>query len=234
MDRSKLQRLSKGELIDLVLRLQRPEGTSRTSPELPFTNRTKQRDKAKPGGAKPTNNAGALPLHFGVRQKKVTTGHRAILAANCEADVRTVVMAVPATLILRASLGSRLYRDIEVLSSSTLADLADAIIPAFGFDMDHAYGFYSKLTGRLFDSPRRFELFADADMSDSRSVKHTPVTAAFRKVGSAMTLLYDYGDEWRFRVEVVETAKAQPGAAYPRVVSKFGKAPPQYPDMDDE
>jgi hypothetical protein len=143
-------------------------------------------------------------------------------------------MTEPATLILRASLRSRLYRDIEVSSSSTLADLAEAIVAAFGFDMDHAYGFYSKLTGKLFASPRRFELFADIEGSGSRSVKRTRVITAFQNVGSAMTFLYDYGDEWRFRVEVVETGQAQPGADYPRIVRKFGKAPPQYPDIEDE
>ncbi len=67
-------------------------------------------------------------------------------------------MPEPATLIFRASLRARIYRDIEVSGSSTLADLAEAIVAAFGFDMDHAYGFSSKLTGKLFDSPRRFEL----------------------------------------------------------------------------
>lgn len=145
-------------------------------------------------------------------------------------------MTESTTLILRASLGSRLYRDIEMSSSSTLAELAEAIVAAFGFDMDHAYGFYSKLTGKLFDSPRRFELFADLEGSGSRSVKRTRVITAFQKVGSAMTFLYDYGDEWRFRVEVVATGQAQPGpgAGYPRIVSKLGKAPPQYPDIEDE
>lgn len=143
-------------------------------------------------------------------------------------------MTEPATLILRASLRARLYRDIEVSSSSTLADLAEAIIAAFGFDMDHAYGFYSKLTGKLFDSPQRFELFADIEGSGSRSVTGTRVIAAFQKVGSAMTFLYDYGDEWRFRVEVIGTRQAQPDANYPRIVSKVGKAPPQYPDVEDE
>lgn len=136
-------------------------------------------------------------------------------------------MTEPATLIFRASLRVRLYRDIEVSSSSTLADLAEAIVAAFGFDMDHAYGFYSKLTGKLFDSPQRFELFADIEEgSGSRSVKGTRVTAAFQKVGSAMTFLYDYGDEWRFRVEVIGTGQTQPDANYPRIVSKIGKAPP--------
>ncbi len=53
MDRGDLQRLSKDELIDLVLRLQRPEKTSRTSSKPPSTDRKERRDKAKPGGARP-------------------------------------------------------------------------------------------------------------------------------------------------------------------------------------
>jgi hypothetical protein len=143
-------------------------------------------------------------------------------------------MTEPATLIFRASLRARLYRDIEVSSSSTLADLAEAIVEAFGFDMDHAYGFYSKLTGKLFDSPRRFELFDDIEASGSGGVTGTRVITAFHKVGSEMTFLYDYGDEWRFRVEVIETGQAEPGADYPRIVRKIGKAPRQYPNIEDE
>jgi transposase len=53
MDRGDLQRLSKDELIELVLRLQRPEKTSRTSSKPPSTDRKERREKAKPGGAKP-------------------------------------------------------------------------------------------------------------------------------------------------------------------------------------
>ena len=53
MSRDELERLSKAELIDLVLRLQRPDKTSRTSSKPPSTDRKSQREKAKPGGAKP-------------------------------------------------------------------------------------------------------------------------------------------------------------------------------------
>src|SRR3954468_4067081 len=53
MSRSDLERLSREELIELVLRLQRPEKTSRTSSKPPSTDRKEQRDQAKPGGAKP-------------------------------------------------------------------------------------------------------------------------------------------------------------------------------------
>jgi transposase len=53
MGRSDLERLSKEELIELVLRLQRPEKTSRTSSKPPSTDRKEQRETSKPGGAKP-------------------------------------------------------------------------------------------------------------------------------------------------------------------------------------
>ncbi len=45
--------MSKEELIELVLRLQRPQKTSRTSSKPPSTDRKQQREKSKPGGAKP-------------------------------------------------------------------------------------------------------------------------------------------------------------------------------------
>ena len=53
MGRSELERLSREELIELVLRLQRPEKTSRTSSKPPSTDRKEQRERSKPGGAKP-------------------------------------------------------------------------------------------------------------------------------------------------------------------------------------
>jgi transposase len=53
MGRIDLERLSKAELIELVLRLQQPAKTSRTSSKPPSTDRKAQRDKSRPGGAKP-------------------------------------------------------------------------------------------------------------------------------------------------------------------------------------
>jgi transposase len=53
MQRDELERLSKAELIDMVLRLQRPAKTSRTSSKPPSTDRKARREQARPGGAKP-------------------------------------------------------------------------------------------------------------------------------------------------------------------------------------
>ena len=53
MNRNDLERLTKEELIDLVLRMQRPDKTSRNSSKPPATDRKEQRENSKPGGAKP-------------------------------------------------------------------------------------------------------------------------------------------------------------------------------------
>src|SRR5215210_3399309 len=53
MVRSELERLSRKELIDLVLRLQRPAKMSQTSSKPPSGDRKERRENAKPGGAKP-------------------------------------------------------------------------------------------------------------------------------------------------------------------------------------
>jgi transposase len=52
MDRSDLQQLSKEQLIELVLRLQRPDKNSRTSSRPPSTDKKEKRENARPGGAK--------------------------------------------------------------------------------------------------------------------------------------------------------------------------------------
>lgn len=53
MGRPDLERLSREELIELVLRLQRPAKTSRTSSKPPSTDRKERRDASRPGGGKP-------------------------------------------------------------------------------------------------------------------------------------------------------------------------------------
>src|SRR4051794_4607972 len=137
------------------------------------------------------------------------------------------------THILRASLRPKLYRDIEIESTDSLHSLAEAITRAFGFDFEHAFGFFSRLTGRVFASPIRYELLADAAISGaSRDVHETSVARAFPRLRSKMLYVYDYGDEWRFRVELIDRGETAAGVAYPRVVAHLGRAPEQSPGPD--
>jgi yecA family protein len=153
---------------------------------------------------------------------------RPVLASKSVAKVKQ-------THIMRASLKPRLYRDIEIQSDASLENLAEAIIAAFDFDLDHVYGFYSKLSGHIFDSPIRYELLEERQIAGtSGSVKHTKVGDAFVRTGSKMLFLYDYGDEWRFKVEVIGVAEMAPKGRYPKVVVAMGEAPEQYPDLDED
>jgi transposase len=53
MNRHDLERLTKDELVELVLKLQSPPKTSRTSSKPPSTDQKSNRSQSKPGGAKP-------------------------------------------------------------------------------------------------------------------------------------------------------------------------------------
>ena len=151
-------------------------------------------------------------------------------------------MANTGTHILRVALHHEpsVYREIEVDSGRSLYRLAEAIVRAFDFDFDHAFGFYSGRTERtLMTAQPKYELFADmsknalGETSDAFSVKETRIADAFPRVDHAMTFLFDYGDEWLFRVEVIGLGEKVAKVRYPKVLKKAGTAPEQYPDPDE-
>jgi transposase len=62
MNREELEGLTKPELVELVLRMQRPDKTSRTSSKPPSTDRKAKREGSRPGGAKPGHKGHARSL----------------------------------------------------------------------------------------------------------------------------------------------------------------------------
>ena len=134
-------------------------------------------------------------------------------------------MADTGTHVFRVSLNPKLYRERYRRRSSTTW-------PSHGASLHfaHPFGFYSKLTEFVLDSPVKYELFADTgDDSDAGSVERTRIDHAFPAVGDTMTFLFDYGDNWQFRLEVIGRGRKEQGVKYPRLVKKIGKAPEQYP-----
>jgi hypothetical protein len=65
------------------------------------------------------------------------------------------------THVWRASLRPKVYRDFEIPSANNLYDLGGMIVQIFGSDFDNPFGFYSKLSGSVFGSLVKYELFAD-------------------------------------------------------------------------
>lgn len=146
-------------------------------------------------------------------------------------------MARNDTLIFRVALQDEpsICRYIEAAGSTTLYRFAEAIVSAFGFDFDHAFGFYSGDPYATRRSHASYELFADMGEADAGilGVKKTPVAQAFPEVGHTMTFLFDYGDDWYFSVKLTGTGKKVAKVRYPRLVASQGKAPEQYPEPDE-
>jgi len=64
-----------------------------------------------------------------------------------------------------------------------------------------------------------------------RSVKKTSIADVFSKPSQKMLFVFDYGDDWRFEVELVRTEPRQSTLSYPSVLQRVGKAPRQYSDF---
>lgn len=141
-----------------------------------------------------------------------------------------------AIVTIRVAVAPDIYRDIEIAGSASLYKLAEAINLAYGFDFDHAFGFYSKLTGNYYKSPVKYELFTDMGepSEGALGVKKTTVAKAYPKDKAKLLFLFDYGDEWQFKTERIASGRRVAKAKYPRVVKSEGKAPEQYPEWEED
>ena len=88
MGRIDLERLSREELIELVLRLQRPEKTSRTSSKPPATDRKERREQSKPGGAKPGHEGHSRVMSD---DPDTVVDHRPDRCSCCGGDLHTAL-----------------------------------------------------------------------------------------------------------------------------------------------
>lgn len=84
MNRDDLEKLSKDELVELVLKLQRPPKTSRTSSKPPSTDRKAKRENSKPGGARPGHKGHHRRLADSPDQ---TVDHRPDHCPNCGSNI---------------------------------------------------------------------------------------------------------------------------------------------------
>lgn len=134
------------------------------------------------------------------------------------------------TLKMRVSLKPKNYREFEISGSSSLYELAKAINQLYGFLFDHPFGFYDNLDD-LYKSKVVYELFADMGdpvVEGAGSVKKSTIASAFMSDGHAMLFLFDYGDEWMFKIERIGASAVDlPKKAW-RMTKSVGKSPEQY------
>jgi len=122
----------------------------------------------------------------------------------------------------------QLFTVFKALLATDVKDLPDELLKEF-----------AKLSGESVDSVR-FQIsflqsmWNDFALETQRDVRRVTIEELGLKVGKQFMYLFDYGDEWRFKVKVTAVNPDAPDADYPRIVQSVGNAPPQYPNFEDE
>ncbi|PQJ30175.1 IS1096 element passenger TnpR family protein [Rubritalea profundi] len=126
---------------------------------------------------------------------------------------------------------------VRVVETASLFELADVLLTAIGFDLDHAFGFHSSLKSP-YDRNMKREFTAFADQGEGRlesdtGVESTKVCDVFSE-GEKMLFHFDYGDDWIFIVQCLSIEKTNSRKRKPEILEVVGIFPEQYPDYDEE
>jgi len=119
---------------------------------------------------------------------------------------------------------------IDVRDDQSLVDLHEGIQEAFGWLDDHLYSFW--LDNRFWGDDET-EYTSPVDADEGGQSAEVGLAELGLEPGAKIAYVFDFGDEWRVRLELKRVAPADEGE-YPRVTDRVGEAPPQYPDHDDE
>ncbi len=131
------------------------------------------------------------------------------------------------TYIFKVALDKNIWRRIEISADHTLLDLHRSIQKAYDFDDDHPYSFF--MDGK----PWSHEQIVSPYEDDGPYVDEVSIGELGLLIGQNILYLFDYGTEWRFRVELEDIRREGPEPRKPKIIEKMGKAPEQYEYYDE-
>ena len=144
------------------------------------------------------------------------------------------IVTIKAVMSYDGTIRGKPYRTIALEGSSSLHELATAVVESFGFELDHCFGYYDNIR-YPFKSHIGYEEFADlGEESEFPGVAESTVAEAFPQKSYRLLLLFDYGDDWRFILRCTAIEPAAEGVTYPELIDSAGEAPEQYPIYDDD
>ena len=133
------------------------------------------------------------------------------------------------SFIFRVALG-KVWRLIALRAGDTVDDLVSWILKSVEFDSDHLYEL--RCPDRFGRTLRIMHPYMEEE-GEGPSGAEVRLGELPVMPGQSMTLVYDFGDNWRFDVKL--EAMEPPGAKIkaPRILESHGKAPEQYPSWDE-
>jgi hypothetical protein len=123
-------------------------------------------------------------------------------------------------------------RKLAARGDQTLVDLHKLLQAAFEWDDDHLYTFW--LSGKFWDREpgTGFGRPGFCRESGDRSAR-IRLDRLRLEPGQSVAYVFDFGDEWRVRLKLLEVQPAGCAAA-PAIFDVRGEAPPQYWSDEDE
>lgn len=173
------------------------------------------------------------PADFGVLQPTLSAW---IPAFQKTWRVKTIE-AVPGTYVFEVKpaprSGESLFRRvIRINGSATLSELVHASLTSIGFDHDHLY----RITYRSANSGTK-ELFGGGWNEwgeDEPMAREVAIKSADLKPKQTLSLLYDFGDNWRFQIKLLRIESVDEKLKRPEVIESDGTPPQQHPSWDDD
>ncbi|WP_432409233.1 IS1096 element passenger TnpR family protein [Wukongibacter sp. M2B1] len=123
----------------------------------------------------------------------------------------------------KVSLNRNTWAKIKMSANHTLNDLHNYIQDAFAFDNDHMYSFF--MDGRAW-SHDKFTCPMDNEGPYADEVMIGEI-GLYKK--QRILYLFDFGDEWRFDVEVFDIEDSNIKLLRPQIAERKGEPPEQYP-----
>ena len=123
-------------------------------------------------------------------------------------------------------------RTIAVAEDQTLEQLHEALRMAFGWADSHLYSFWP--SGEFWDDSEEYTAPFELEERgpNAKSARVTIGELGLRK-GKELAYLFDFGDEWRVTLKVVDSWEIEDGA-YPMLVEAEGSPPPQYEPLEED
>ncbi len=114
------------------------------------------------------------------------------------------------------------YRDILVNEDHTLLQIHELVKKSFDFKSNELASFIKEEEG--WDNDAEYPL-EDVMNSGNPTIEKVVVKDVLSEVGDQLTYVYDYLNEWKFYLEVIEVEVNDTNSLEPKLLKRFGDAP---------
>ena len=150
---------------------------------------------------------------------------------------KSMIMTLRVTIERGMYLEEDCMREIEIETDDTLLGLYFAIQKAVDFDNDHPFEFFYGRHPRN----RKIVIEPESPMIDPLDYYSfhdaIPLSTIWPVPEKSVQLFYhfDFGDDWYFKIRKIsrKDKEPEPKVKYPRVTTKQGPNPKQYPNLEE-